>query len=208
MSDQVQLLPSNSTALEKALDLLPARVDGADVAVESLWSAQDCDASILPWLAWALSVDVWDVSWGEATKRKVVAASADVHRRKGTVGAVRRALDALGYDIEVTEWFEYGGDPHTFRVAVDLIGSHSAGVEIGPAIVSEISGSIENVKPVRSHFDVALVASLKAPVYVGAFAQTVIFAEALPDIPPAPVLWASSGSAVVLTTHIRSEIGG
>lgn len=91
------LLPPNATALERALEEVTARAAQVAVPVEDLWNPQDCPAAVLPWLAWALSVDVWDASWSEDVKRTVIAESIAIHRRKGTVWAVREALRTAGY---------------------------------------------------------------------------------------------------------------
>ncbi len=91
MSDT--LLPPNATATEKNIEAATARVGSMAVPVRDLWNPQTCPASLLPWLAWALSVDNWDKYWDEATKRSVIAASISVHYKKGTVGAVKEARD-------------------------------------------------------------------------------------------------------------------
>jgi phage tail P2-like protein len=92
------LLPQNRTGQEHAIEQTQAaRIAGMDVPVDRLWNPSTCPAALLPWLAWALSVDEWDDAWPEETKRRVIADSVTVHRVKGTVGAVRRALAAAGY---------------------------------------------------------------------------------------------------------------
>ncbi|WP_429884766.1 phage tail protein I [Geoalkalibacter halelectricus] len=91
------LLPPNSTALERALEGATERIGAAAVPVSDLWNPDTCPAAALPWLAWALSVDVWDSAWSEDIKRRVIAESIAIHRRKGTVWAVREALRAAGY---------------------------------------------------------------------------------------------------------------
>ncbi|MDO5631140.1 MAG: phage tail protein I [Paracoccus sp. (in: a-proteobacteria)] len=88
------LLPPNSTATERAAEAVTDRP--VPVPVADLWSADRCPAAHLPWLAWALSVDDWDPDWPEDTQRAVIAASVEVHRCKGTVWAMRRALAVAG----------------------------------------------------------------------------------------------------------------
>lgn len=97
MSDG-SLLPPNATATERALEgALAARLQALQPKVlATLWNPATCPASALPWLAWQLSVDDWDEDWSESVKRAVIAASIDIHRRKGTVAAVRQAIAALG----------------------------------------------------------------------------------------------------------------
>lgn len=101
------LTPPNATALEEEMARLSGRLDMIDPsAIETIWDAARCPASMLPWLAWAVSVDVWDGGWSEAVQRAVIAASMDVHRLKGTRAAVMAALSAMTLDSSVVEWWE------------------------------------------------------------------------------------------------------
>lgn len=94
MSD---LLPPNSTALERALaeTLRLGHLDPE--AIRRLWNPWTCPESHLPWLAWALSVDVWDDAWPVERKRATIAGSIEWHRKKGTPWAVEQALAGAGY---------------------------------------------------------------------------------------------------------------
>ncbi len=111
-----QLLPANATALERALSDAAALQHKPEV-IASLWDAQRCPVALLPWLAWALSVDEWDESWPAARKRQAVQQSVQLHRKKGTPWAVLRALEVRGYPgcelIEFqsyqAQWREAGG---------------------------------------------------------------------------------------------------
>lgn len=102
------LLPPNATQLEKDLDAVDAKrlndlVDTVDL-IATLWNPHTCPMQFLPWLAWAFSVDEWDTSWDEQTKRNMVAQSYELHSIKGTPAAVRKALEAMGYeDVEIIE---------------------------------------------------------------------------------------------------------
>lgn len=100
------LLPPNATAVEAALASATARLADVPAPIPALWDPATCPAALLPWLAWALSVDAWDAGWTDETKRRVIAASVATHRLKGTVGAVKRAVAVAGYgDATVVERF-------------------------------------------------------------------------------------------------------
>ena len=103
----MSLLPAgNSGPAELAIEQTSARIEAFPDRIRPLWNSETIPAGILPWLAWALSVDEWAALWTEEQKRDVVAASIDVHRRKGTVGSIRRALIAAGLgDAELIERF-------------------------------------------------------------------------------------------------------
>lgn len=117
------LLPHNATALEHKLAQVGARATDLPIILRSLWNPETCPLNLLPWLAWAWSVDDWDDSWTERQKRDTVAAALAVQRIKGTIGAVKRALGALGMPVRIQEWFAQTpvGQPYTFRLLLDVV---------------------------------------------------------------------------------------
>lgn len=142
------LLPPNATAQERAITLAIAR--DVPVPVRDVCNADKCQADLLPWLAWAFSVDEWDASWSDAQKRAVIKNSAEIHRHKGTIGAVKEALSAIGVQAEVQEWFNQmpEGEPYTFKV---MLGSSSDGV--AQSALKKLFSVINSAKNLRSHMD-------------------------------------------------------
>ena len=99
------LLPANATPLERALEAAIRPRVGPEV-IRQVWDPWACPAKLLPWLAWAFSVDYWEDGWAEDQKRAVIAASIEVHRRKGTPAAMRRVVESLGYGFDLVEWWQ------------------------------------------------------------------------------------------------------
>ena len=165
MSDVATILPPNASPAQRAIEqAIAARLAAIDPPIDTLWNPQTCPLALLPWLAWAFAVEVWDSTWSEAKKRSVVAASLDVHRRKGTRGALIQALAAVGHATTVVEWWEETprADPYTFRVAVDV----GDGVDL--AELQLIAAQIEAAKNVRSHLtSLTLTSTHTAGVTVG-----------------------------------------
>lgn len=149
---QASLLPSNRTRIEEALEKAVRAAEPDLTPLATLMNPATCPVELLGWLAWSFSVDLWHEDWPEDMKRDVIGQAVKIHRVKGTVGAVRRALGAIGFRSDFSEWFEHGGDPHTFRV--DAFGDDvfGAGFQISSKLVELATQLIENVKPVRSHF--------------------------------------------------------
>ena len=115
MADRLpaQILPANASALERALEGVQARLTGLDLRLADLWNPHACPPEFLPFLAASLSIDHWDSDWPEADKRGAIAAAMKVHAHKGTRGALTDALDGLGVEARITEWFE--ARPHAPR---------------------------------------------------------------------------------------------
>lgn len=115
-----ELLPPNANSHEHALDDATARISAVPVDIVKIWTAQDCPADFLPWLAWALSVDEWDESWTDTQKRAMIAASYEVHSHKGTPFAIKRSLQALGYEyVQIIEGeMRFYNDTYTYNAAI------------------------------------------------------------------------------------------
>lgn len=117
------LLPSNATALERALSASDARMLSVPhQIIRWAWDIDLCPVHLLPYLAQAWSVDEWDPAWSDAQKRQVIHDSVWIHQHKGTIGALKRAIAQLGLGAQVERWFEQSprGRPYTFRLLVAL----------------------------------------------------------------------------------------
>jgi phage tail P2-like protein len=147
MSERIHspLLPPNQTRLEASLANAATLVSVPEV-IATLWDAQRCPVALLPWLAWALSVDEWDENWSEAQQRATVMGSIALHRKKGTPWAVKQALTRAGLErvalverIEGAHWAEFD---------VDITVVDRPLVE---SIYSRIEALVNAYKPARSH---------------------------------------------------------
>lgn len=90
-----QVLPNNATTYERAMAAQVERLLALDVPIADLWNPQKCPVDLLPYLAWALSVDIWKTDWPEFKKRAVIAEAVKLHRLKGTETALRRYVDQV-----------------------------------------------------------------------------------------------------------------
>lgn len=153
-----RLLPFNTGPLEQALEQVVAeRLESIPLPIGMLWDPAQCPADLLPWLAWALSIDTWDSDWPDQIKRAVIAGSMAQHRQKGTVAAVKEALSDIGVDFELIEWFDDGGVPHTFQLLTDAVAHWcNGGRPLDTRVFADLQASIDPVKPVRSHYTARL----------------------------------------------------
>nr|WP_241087528.1 phage tail protein I [Candidatus Vondammii sp. HM_W22] len=110
------LLPPNASALERATEgAINDSIESIPVPVRDLWNPERCPAALLSWLAWALSVDNWNTGWPEKIKRTVIAQSIEVHRRKGTIGALRRTGAWYPCQRVVSVWWPALSLPPQYR---------------------------------------------------------------------------------------------
>lgn len=156
----VSLLPANSKPLEHALAGMSAKLETIPVPFEVIWDVDKCPDSVLPFLAYAWSVDEWNDNWSPKVQREVIRNSLWVHQRKGTLGAVKRALSAMNYDSTVIEWFQKSpkGRPGTFSIEV-----HPTTGIIADNL-NQIRAVIDAVKRKSAHYDVYLGYTLPAKI--------------------------------------------
>lgn len=162
MSTYHSLMPANSTALERAAAEALANIERVPVPLRQLWNPDTCPVELLPYLAWAFSVDRWDSNWPETTKRKAIDGAFFIHAHKGTIGALRRVVEPLGYLIEVLEWWETvpQGEPGTFQL---LVGVLETGIT--EEMYTELVRLIDDAKPVTRHLT-GLAISLETTGYL------------------------------------------
>lgn len=143
------LLPPNASILIKDLEAVLGEALDLETLNRFVNNPSVAPQNILPWLAWAVSADDWSDSWSEEVRRNVIKASIEVHQRKGTIGALKKALEAFNYtNIKVEEWFDYGAEPYFFRVFFDVV---EPGFDVN--ILPDVQKVIDNTKNARSHLE-------------------------------------------------------
>ena len=147
MSD-ASLLPSNRTPLEQALAQVSMEKPDLPNVLRRMISPDTCPVALLPWLAIQRSVDRWDPEWSEAIKRKVIKDAFEVHKRKGTVSALRRVVEPFADIIDITEWhqLEPMGEPGTFSMSLALFESG-----LSDRGIAELERMINDTKPISRH---------------------------------------------------------
>ena len=143
-----QLLPGNATPLERQAAQALAQIQRVPIPLRQLCNPDTCPVDLLPYLAWAFSVDRWDSKWTEAAKRAAIRSSHYIHSRKGTIGALRRVVEPLGYLIEVLEWWQTtpNGVPGTFAIKVGVLETG-----ITEEMYQELTWLIDDAKPLTRH---------------------------------------------------------
>ena len=157
------LLPPGSSALERRLAQACSGISDLNVPLRDLWNPWKCPAKFLPYLAWAFSVDRWEETWTETAKRQAVSDAFWIHQRKGTVAAVKRGIEGLGYSMTLEEWWKVAAPAGTFRLEIDL-----NEIGITEPMIYELERIIGDAKPVSRHISqLTLSASTKGVACVG-----------------------------------------
>jgi phage tail P2-like protein len=165
MNDR-SLLPRNASQLEHLAAQALAQIQLVPVPLRDLYNPDTCPLELLPYLAWAFSVDRWDSQWPETAKRSAIRSAYFIHSRKGTIGALRRVVEPLGYLIEVSEWWETIplGTPGTFMLEVGVLDTG-----ITEEMYLELAALIDDAKPLTRHLTgLAISLGITGQINIGA----------------------------------------
>lgn len=129
--------------------------------IVSLGGYHALEESLVDCLAWQFHVDDYDIAKTYQEKRAMVKSSIQIHRKKGTKWAVKRAVEAAIQDTElkIKEWFEENynlsgiGSPYHFKAELMFFGE-----EFLSDYILRAKRIIESNKSLRSHCDGITVA--------------------------------------------------
>ena len=100
-----------------------------------------------------LGLEGWDYASTESEKRSLLKQAAELHRYKGTPWAVRQGIKRISQDLDIEEWFEYGGKPYYFRIKCS---NHNLQLTLSQAL--KLYYTIEALKSLRSRLEGGITA--------------------------------------------------
>ncbi|WP_068305286.1 phage tail protein I [Pararhodobacter sp. CCB-MM2] len=206
---QGTFLPPTSSSLAKAMDLVEARLLALPVDLLTKDPGR-VHVGLLDHLAWETSVDVWDPSWPEAVKRRVIAASAEVHRYKGTPYAIKAVLASLDLDGGVIEWWQDGGSgiPGTFAVQADIARSGEILPAFGPKMLRLLVDLVRGAAPMSRFFEVNLHYAQQAGLPLACVVSMGARLSVHPQIDTSLSETAEVPMALIIAANARLEIDG
>ena len=158
------VLPPNATDVERAIDSASAAtlVRLPVHLIRWVKNPDLCPAELLPWLAWEYQVDTWNTDWTEQQRRDAIKRAVYVHRHRGTVAAVKRALIDSPFGTNIVEWFEQAapGDPYTFRLNVQ-----QKDLPVSDLSHQDLKAAVLRAKNLRSWFSVHVFGRSEGRVY-------------------------------------------
>ena len=165
------LLPINASQLLKDLESSSLKATSLEALNRYITNPDLAPDNILPWLAWAVSVDDWSDNWPKVIKREMIKNSISLHQIKGTKRAIQKALEIIGVAGEIALWWELNPrmTPHSFNITAYLNDNINEGADviIGLDTQQKLINLIENVKPARSHFNFKLGARFESQISYG-----------------------------------------
>lgn len=160
--------------------LLQAQAGMIRDTVGIYYRVDELSENVLDMLATDLHVDWYDYSYSLDIKRSLIKDAVKVHRTLGTRAAVDTTLYAIfGDSFEIEEWFEYEGEPYTFRVEVNI-----SERGLGPEEHEAAMRSILLTKNVRSWLEGIYYKADYQPaqLYTGAWAASAQHIDVWPEV--------------------------
>lgn len=123
-------------------------------------------------LAVELQTPLYKNDYPLTVKRQIVKNSMLYYIRSGTRGAVEELLANIYQGAEVEEWFEYGGKPNYFRVAIDISRTTVPVAEMTPAELESWLYSVKRASSVPESLSYMIRHAITIGCKVEAFLQS------------------------------------
>ena len=171
-ADILQLLPqfmrddAAVQALASAVNKLISEPGGKVFHLREWDQIDTLSSEELDELAWEMSIEWYDTGMDLENKRAMIKAATLLKEKFGTKWAVIEAVkNGYGSEPEISEWFEYEGDPGHFKAKINA----SKGFDF-----SKVLAAIEYVKRASAHLDeIEMETTEKMEIFVG-FSTVVI----------------------------------
>ena len=152
-------------ALASAMDEL-MKAPGERVKTPRIWDQlENLSDEELDETAWELGIDWWVSSWERNQKIRTIRMAGAIMEKRGTKWAVEQLVIAAFGIGEVTEWFEYGGEPYYFKILTNAT--------LTPDGIGQILAMIARVKNARSHVEsITVVREIKQRLFAGCATQS------------------------------------
>jgi phage tail P2-like protein len=157
-------------ALDPQLKLVAEKVDIPALYV----NIDNLSSDVLDHLALQYDISVWRDSWPVALKRSVLKTAISDKRKKGTLGAVKKALESLGSAASVVEWWQTNpkGTPHTFTIYATQ--SKIEGI-IDAEMQEDLIAMLDDAKPLRSHYNFVVQTQVNSGIGVYGCLRVVVY---------------------------------
>ncbi|KFC13101.1 tail protein I [Trabulsiella guamensis ATCC 49490] len=199
------ILAPTATAAERAIDRANAKTLEALPVNLIRWVKNPdlCPVELLPWLAWEYSVDTWNTNWTEQEKRDAIRRAPFIHRHRGTVAAVRRALVDSPFGTDIVQWFEQTppGDPYTFMLNVE-----QKDLPVSALDHQDLKHAVMRAKNLRSWFSVHVFGRKEGSAYSAGYlmATEILTARIFPTliVLDPPELFITPGSVWIVNVTV------
>lgn len=197
----LELLPENFRsdpdiiAASKAVDKEFIALTQSIKNVLTYADIDNASEQVVDMLAAELNVDYYDKSLSLADRREAVKDAILIHQINGTKKALLRVFELLQMRAVIKEWFEYGGEPYTFKVEILEVSNRGLSEETN-ALLDKLIEWHKNVRSHMTELNIYLTNRTKTPYYaIGALQgeEITVYPWALTEITSAGKKYLAAG---------------
>lgn len=107
---------------------------------------ENASSEVVDHIAIESHADFYDPNLDIEIRRELAKKAIELHMQKGTPSAVEELIKTLFDEGEVVEWYEYGGNPYTYRIVTN-------NTSVTNERAAEFIRALETVKNKRSWLD-------------------------------------------------------
>ena len=166
----LELLPENlrgnpyiiaaSRAVDKEFSLLVQSIKNV-LTYADMGNASE---QVIDMLAAELNVDFYDKTLPLSDRREAVKEAILIHQMNGTKKALLRVFELLQIRAVIKEWFEYGGEPYTFKIEILEVSSKGLSEETN-ALLDRLIEWHKNARSHMTELNIYLTNRTKTPYY-------------------------------------------
>lgn len=161
------VLPVNASLLERGLyHAFESLVYRHKNPYPDLLNPDTCPVDKLDYLAQERLVPDWDSNASELEKRETIKSAMRISRLAGTRAAILQALLPLGGTVEISKWWEIGGEAYHLNLAVTV--SKPVTAELERRIRARLALAVS----ARDTFDLSIGSIVRCEQYIAAAAQS------------------------------------
>lgn len=191
------LLPTNSSALERALDLaFGTFIERVIPPFPELMNPAQTPVDFLSYLAADRGVLGWSTEASTESKRATVLSSWGTKRLAGTRKALRQALETIGFAPRFVPWYEADAEPYTLLIVA------TSGQNQTPTDYQNLGSRIQEAQSERDQIVIKVEKKipLEQRLYIAQYMRQVARQAVL----PASVAVDPSDSQLCIGTMVRS----
>lgn len=128
-----------------SLYLLQKYINNANFTV----NIDNVSEKIIDYLACEYRTPYYDEALDLKTKRNLVKSTMLTYQKIGTTNIIKEYLNTLNEETDVTEWYDYNGQPYNFKIFLNI----SENREVDEKLLTDIKNKIEKIKNVRSSLE-------------------------------------------------------
>lgn len=149
-------------------------------------------------IAWQFDSKVWRDSWPLHLKQSVIRTIISEKSKKGTLSAVKKAVESLGSAVIIREWWQTSpmGTPHTFTVTLSV---NEIPGQVSAQTQADLMLRIDDVKPVRSHYTLSVATQANGGLNLSNGVRVATFARLKFEDAPEPYYLARPDEGIYLT---------